>query len=200
MARSSRNADCTPLAIIQEEVFQLRQRQKLAEAAQINARPGPPPDMAQFAAVYKPQHASHYASHNASHYASQHAPQQPFAATQQQPSTPTTTTYTPQQTDEDVPPKKKKSKPVVVTPTEFYPEDFNPAPIQTRRLRNETLVRYQLFIVLTLIVFLCLYVYPVVQKTPNDRRMSALKTLAIASVISLVCTWLILSVFTKVDA
>ncbi len=180
MARSSRNTDCTPLAIIQEEVFQLRQRQKLAEAAQINARPGPPPDMAQFAAVYKPQASS------------QEPPPRQYAQQQQQ-------QPQPQQPEEDVPPKKKKSKPVVVTPTEFYPEDFNPAPIQTRRLRNETIVKYQLFVVLTLIVFLCLYVYPVVQKTPNDRRMSALKTLAVAGSISLVCTWLILIFFTKVD-
>jgi hypothetical protein len=186
MARSSRNADCTPLAIIQEEVFQLRQRQKLAEAAQINARPGPPPDMAQFAAVYKPQQPpqQQQQQHNTS------PPRQaPFTNQPPQP---------PQEEAKTVP-KKKNSKTVVVTPTEFYPEDFNPAPIQTRRLRNETLVKYQLFVVLTLIVFLCLYVYPVVQKTPNDRRMSALKTLAAAGIISLVCTWLILGVFTKVD-
>jgi hypothetical protein len=184
MARSARNADCTPLAIIQEEVFQLRQRQKLAEAAQINARPGPPPDMAQFAAVYKPEKNPQTFTNTPLQQPQLHPQPQP----QPQP-----------QTEEDDRPKKKKSKPAVVMPTEFYPEDFNPSPIQTRRLKNETLVRYQLFVVITVIVFLCLYVYPVVQKTPNDRRMSALKTLAIAMIISLVCTWMIVGLFTKVD-
>lgn len=190
MARSARNADCTPLAIIQEEVFQLRQRQKLAEAAKINARPGPPPDMAQFAAVYKPEPSLTTTQ-------PQPQPQPTVVVQQQQP-------IQQQQpvrdaADDDNKDKKKKKKAAVVVPTEFYPEDFNPAPIQTRRLRNETLVKYQLFVVTTMIVFLCLYVYPVVQKIPNDRRMSALKTLAIAMLISLICTWLIVSLFTKVD-
>lgn len=188
MARSARNADCTPLAIIQEEVFQLRQRQKLAEAAKINARPGPPPDIAQFAAVYKPEKSSF-----ASDVTATPTPPAPSAPAPPAPPAP------PVQQQQAAEVKKKKSKPAVVMPTEFYPEDFNPAPIQTRRLRNETIAKYQLFVTITIIVFLCLYVYPVVQKTPNDRRMSALKTLAIALVISLVCTWAMVSLFTKVD-
>lgn len=184
MSRSARNTDCTPLAIIQEEVFQLRQRQKLAEAAQINARPGPPPDMAQFAAVYKPDSTN------------QSPPTQQFQQqlTQQQQQS------TQQQVQQPVhPTKKKTSKSAVVVSSEFYPEDFKPSPIQTRRLRNETLVKYQLFVVITIIVFLCLYIYPVTQKTPNDRRMSALKTLTISIIVSLICTWMIVGLFTKVD-
>jgi hypothetical protein len=166
--RSQRTDDGTPLVIIQEELFELqRQRRQVALATP----PGPPPDMPYYASVTAP--SSQNPSSNF-----KNTPLPP-----QQPSSPQQSQQQQQQQQETPKLKsalKKKNKSVAVVDLQD-PMDvpYTPSLVQ-ERVSSESVRKVKIGLMLTLFIFICLYIYPVMTNVPNDKRMSALSVLAYA--------------------
>jgi hypothetical protein len=73
--------------------------------------------------------------------------------------------------------KKKQTDPVQVDlqdPTEIQ------VPLVQERTSSETVQRVKIGLVLTLLLFICMYAYPVLTNVPPEKRASALTTLSIA--------------------
>ncbi len=78
---------------------------------------------------------------------------------------------------EQAAPKKKQTGAVPVDlqdPTEIQ------VPLVQERASTETVRRVKIGLVLTLLLFICLYVYPVLTNVSPDKRTSALATLSVA--------------------
>ncbi len=160
--RSQRTDDGTPLGIIQEELFELqRQRRQL----ELQTPKGPPPDMPYYATVAPPSKT--------------HTPPSKFAnepkydVEQPPPSPPVKSALK----KENAPPKKKQTGAVPVDlqdPTEIQ------VPLIQERTSGETVRRVKIGLLLTLILFVCMYAYPVFTNIPPEKRASALTTLSVA--------------------
>ncbi len=175
--RSQRTDDGTPLAIIQEELFELqRQRRQVA----LSTPPGPPPDMPYYASVGPPNPSGNNSI-------------LPTATTtgQQGGSSNFSSTFEENDDDEEKAvrkpvksalksPSSKKKKPVAVVDLQD-PMDvpYDPSLVQ-ERVSSSTVRKVKFGLMLTLFIFVCMYLYPVLTNVPNEKRMSALTLLAYA--------------------
>lgn len=163
--RSQRTDDGTPLAIIQEELFELqRQRRQVA----LSTPPGPPPDMPYYASVTPPPSSASPVTVTSGFVANG----------------PTTSE---KRVDEDKavpkqPPKsalkntKKKGSVAIVDLQDPLDVPYEPSLVQ-ERLSSATVRKVKIFLMLTLFLFVCMYIYPVMMNVPNEKRMSALTLL-----------------------
>ncbi len=158
--RSQRTDDGTPLGIIQEELFELQRQRRQVE---LQTPKGPPPDMEYYATVAPPKKSS---SSKPSNFSNGTGP-------------------VPREYDVEQPkpilkngnPKKKQTDPVQVDlqdPTEIQ------VPLVQERASGKTVQRVKIGLVLTLLLFICMYAYPVLSNVPPEKRASALTTLSIA--------------------
>ena len=154
--RSQRTDDGTPLAIIQEELFEIqRQRRQVA----LSTPSGPPPDMPYYASVSPPDTKTSF-----------------------------TTTSTARKTfkteEEEKQPKtikpslKKKTKSVAVVDLQDPMDVQYDPPLVQERISSDAVRKFKFGLGLTLLIFICLYLYPVVTNVPNEKRMTALTLLA----------------------
>lgn len=156
--RSQRTDDGTPLGIIQEELFEVqRQRRQL----QLQTPKGPPPDMPYYASVAPPTKETNAPSKNVSNE-KRDVEQQPM---------PTKSALKNSAT------KKKQTAAVPVDlqdPTEIQ------VPLVQERASSKSVRRVKIGLVLTLFIFVCMYVYPLLLNIPPEKRMSALTVLSTA--------------------
>lgn len=160
MAKRSRTDDGTPLSIIQDELFEIQRRRRQVE---LQTPKGPPPDMPYYATVAPTNNNTSNFRSNETYDVEQ--PQENKSA----PKKPVTTSVK----------KKPVTNPVQVglqDPTDIQYE----VPLVQERTSSETIRRVKTGLVLTLLLFVCLYVYPILSNVPDEKRVSALSTLSVA--------------------
>ncbi len=165
--RSQRTDDGTPLSIIQEELFELQRQRRQVE---LQTPKGPPPDMEYYASVAPPN-----TSRKINNFTNASVPREYVEhddVEQQRQTKPIL--------KKEVGEKgrnKKQTDPVQVDlqdPTEIR------VPLVQERTSSETVRRVKIGLVLTLLLFVCMYAYPVLSNVPPEKRASALTTLSIA--------------------
>lgn len=161
--RSQRTDDGTPLVIIQEELFELQRQRRQAQLA---APPGPPPDMPYYASVSPPSVTTTNHSNNRNNFTRTTTEEEPVVVTDNTPPKPIKSAL-----------KKKKKAVAVVDLQDPMDVPYEPSLVQ-ERISNESVRKVKIGLMLTLFIFICLYIYPVITNVPNDKRMSALKLLA----------------------
>ena len=181
--RSLRTDDGTPLAVIQEELFEIQRQRKQVT---LSTPPGPPPDIPYYASV-NPDHevTSNFTNTPAisSGPVRNQNPQQPHTPTQQ---TRTQTQTQPQQNEKT---KKKSRSAALVGLQDPMDVPYDP-PLVQERLSGETVRRVKVGLLMTTILFVCLYLYPVISNVPQDKRLPALTTLIIAIVLGAICAYM----------
>lgn len=164
-SRSVRTDDGTPLCIIQDELFELQRRRRQTT---LETPPGPPPDMPYYATVAPPQKQEMKIPREYEQQPPQQQPSEPKPIILKKPSN------TPD-------PKRKKAAADPVQVGLQDPTDITyDVPLVQERASSESLRRVKIGLVLTLLVFICLYVYPVATNVPANQRASALATLTVA--------------------
>lgn len=167
--RSMRTDDGTPLTIIQNELFEIQRQRRQIE---LQAPPGPPPDMEYYATVAPPQRQQQQPS----------VPQQNFNGVPREYDVPQNKPKPILKQQQDVSDKKNKKASTAPVPVDLQdPTDIKcDVPLVQERASSESVGRVKVGLVLTLLIFICLYAYPVITNAPSDQRASALTILSIA--------------------
>ncbi len=191
----SKNLDGTPLSVIQEQVFQETQRRKQEEHQQrLRAIQGPPPDIEQFAAVG----GKNGGNNNNVKAAPAPVPLKASGAPAPAPTpapVPTTNVPTSAKVQQNSQQNKSSDFEPISTAVPALHDDatqaavqrFRPSPLEYSKVERSTIANIQIFFSFVLVFFLCLYIYPIMQKTPNEKRMTASRTLLISVLLGGVC-------------
>ncbi len=187
----SKNLDGTPLSVIQEQVFQETQRRKQEEHQQrLRAVQGPPPDIEQFAAVGGGRNGGN----NARSAPPPLPAPTPAKASGAPVPAPASVKVQVQQNSQQNKPSASEFEPISTAvpalhddATQAAVQRFRPSPLEYSKVERSTIANIQIFFSFVLVFFLCLYIYPIMQKTPNEKRMTASRTLLISVLLGGVC-------------